>query len=123
MTTDFWQHRYEAVIPERLTAEEAAVVLDLITEDLDRFKQTLRSFVTTSDIVVCECADADCFAGSHGAEHWARAFWRATHVEDGEDDFIHLCTPCKVSREQRPDASRFAFEQMEDDGEEVAGDA
>lgn len=110
--SDFWQHRFEAVARD-LRPEAAAIVLDLLTEDADRFRQALRSLIATSDMVVCECAEADCLAGPHGGEHWARAYWRATQVEDGEDDYIHVCTPCKVSREQRPDASRIEFERMD----------
>ena len=121
-TNDFWQHRYEAVVTTRLTGEEAAAILDLMTEDPERFQEALRTFVTESDIVVCECSEADCLAGPHGTDHWARATWQAIHIEDSEDDYVHLCTPCKVSREQRPDGTRFRYEEMEDE-EEVAGDA
>jgi hypothetical protein len=36
-----WQERYLALVPEKLTAADAKVLLDLIEEDTGRFVQAL----------------------------------------------------------------------------------
>jgi hypothetical protein len=117
-----WQQRYDRVMRDRFTAEETALVLDLLYEDQARLEAALWEVVRQSDIVVCECADAECLAG-HASKHAAPACWRVTHIEDTEDDYVHLCTPCVASRDLKPDASRFRFEEIEEyRKEEVPGD-
>ena len=49
MRRDDWEDRYLAVIPERLSAADARVVLDLIQEDPERFIAALREFIHNSE--------------------------------------------------------------------------
>jgi hypothetical protein len=41
---DSWQERYLSVVPEKLTARDASIILDLIQEDTDRFVEALDAF-------------------------------------------------------------------------------
>ncbi len=45
---DIWEQRYLAVVPEKLTAEDATVLLDLIAEAPERFIAALREFIENS---------------------------------------------------------------------------
>ena len=45
---DSWEDRYLAVIPERLTGEDAKVLLDLIREQPERFMGALEEFIANS---------------------------------------------------------------------------
>ncbi len=45
---DSWEQRYLAVVPEKLTAEDAKVLLDLITEAPERFIGALNEFIENS---------------------------------------------------------------------------
>jgi uncharacterized protein (DUF1778 family) len=46
---DSWQERYLAVVPEKLTAVDAKVLLQLIEEDPKRFMEALDEFAAASD--------------------------------------------------------------------------
>jgi hypothetical protein len=47
---DSWEQRYLAVVPEKLTAEDARVLLDLIAEDTQRFVEALDEFAALSEV-------------------------------------------------------------------------
>jgi hypothetical protein len=44
-----WSDRYLSLIPERLTAEDARVLLVLIREDPERFMAALEEFIENSE--------------------------------------------------------------------------
>jgi hypothetical protein len=46
---DSWTERYLSVIPEKLTAADAKVLLDLIEEDPKRFLEALAEFAALSE--------------------------------------------------------------------------
>jgi hypothetical protein len=46
---DSWQERYLAVVPEKLTAADAKVLLELIEEDPKRFVEALDEFAALSE--------------------------------------------------------------------------
>jgi hypothetical protein len=48
---DAWEERYLAVVPEKLTAADARVLLDLIEEDPKRFVEALAEFASLSEEV------------------------------------------------------------------------
>jgi hypothetical protein len=48
---DSWEERYLSVIPEKLTAADAKVLLDLIEEDPKRFVEALAEFAVISEEV------------------------------------------------------------------------
>ena len=48
---DSWDERYQAVLPEKLTAADAKVLLDLIEEDPKRFVEALAEFAALSEKV------------------------------------------------------------------------
>ena len=54
---DSWEDRYLAVVPEKLTARDASILLDLIQEDTDRFVEALSALALTyeDNVVYCEC--------------------------------------------------------------------
>jgi hypothetical protein len=43
-----WEERYLSLIPERLSAEDAQVLLDLLREDQERFVAALQEFIENS---------------------------------------------------------------------------
>ena len=45
---DSWEDRYLSVVPEKLTADDARVLIDLMCEDPARFIGALREFVDNS---------------------------------------------------------------------------
>ena len=45
---DSWEQRYLAVVPEKLTAEDARLLLDLIAESPERFIDALQEFIENS---------------------------------------------------------------------------
>jgi hypothetical protein len=47
---DAWEERYLAVVPEKLTAAEARVMLELIEEDPKRFVEALDEFAALSQV-------------------------------------------------------------------------
>jgi hypothetical protein len=53
-----WTERYLSVVPERLTAEDARVLLALIEEDGERFISALEAFVANSEQPEDNQADA-----------------------------------------------------------------
>jgi hypothetical protein len=124
MPNDSWEQRYLAIVPEKLTARDASVLLDLIEEDAERFVEALAAFALSheEDFVCCECSPGNnpaCDAG-HPQRHIVEAEWRISEVDD-RDDFFYLCTPCKDSRVRAPGAQELSFEGLEN--EEVAEDA
>ena len=46
---DSWSERYLAVVPEKLTAEDARVLLDLIRESPEAFIAALQEFIENSE--------------------------------------------------------------------------
>jgi hypothetical protein len=48
---DTWQERYLALVPEKLTAADAKVLIELIEEDPQRFVEALEEFGALSDEV------------------------------------------------------------------------
>ena len=48
---DSWEQRYLAVVPEKLTAADAKVLIDLIEEDPQRFVEALSEFAALSEEV------------------------------------------------------------------------
>jgi hypothetical protein len=48
---DAWEERYQALVPEKLTAGDAKVLLELIEEDTGRFVQALVEFAALSEEV------------------------------------------------------------------------
>ena len=126
---DSWTERYLSVVPEKLMADDAQVILDLLREDPARFATALEEFVRLGDdTVVCECSPAvnpgcgsDTGFGSHAEGHLVPAEWRVA-PQDSPDDFVHLCTPCKAHLAGQPGAMNLSFELLEHDvpGWEVA---
>jgi hypothetical protein len=45
---DSWEQRYLSVVPEKLTAAEAQVLLDLIRENPEGFLGALQAFIKNS---------------------------------------------------------------------------
>ena len=45
---DSWSERYLAVVPEKLTAEDAQILLDLIRESPEGFLAALQEFIENS---------------------------------------------------------------------------
>ena len=45
---DSWTERYLSVVPERLTAEDAQILLDLIRESPEGFLAALQEFIVNS---------------------------------------------------------------------------
>jgi hypothetical protein len=41
---DSWEERYLSVVPEKLTAADARVLIDLMCEDPERLAQALQAF-------------------------------------------------------------------------------
>jgi hypothetical protein len=45
---DAWEERYLSVVPEKLTAEDARTLIELMREDPERFVAALQDFVHNS---------------------------------------------------------------------------
>ena len=127
---DSWEQRYLAIVPEKLTARDASVLLDLIEEDTDRFVEALSALALTfeDEVVYCECApdvNPGCILGDHSEGHMVPADWRVSEVAS-YDDFRYLCMRCKESFAQQTKAAEYRFEVIGDEtgtGEEGATDA
>ena len=128
---DSWEQRYLAVVPEKLTARDATVLLGLIEEDTPRFVEALSAFALTyhDEVVFCECApdiNPDCTLGDHSEGHMVPADWRVSEVAD-YSAFSYYCTRCKEAFARRPGAAEYRFEVLGDEthgyGEEGATDA
>ena len=116
---DSWAQRYLAIVPEKLTARDASILLDLIEEDTDRFVETLSVFAETFDdeVVYCECApdvNPGCLLGDHAEGHMVPADWRVSEAAS-YDDFRYLCTRCKESFAQQAKAAEYRFEVLGDE--------
>ena len=54
---DSWEERYLAVVPEKLTAGDAKVLLDLIAESPERFIGALQEFIENSQDEQVACGE------------------------------------------------------------------
>ena len=50
---DSWTARYLALVPEKLTAADARILIELIEEDPKRFVEALEEFAALSEEVCC----------------------------------------------------------------------
>ena len=127
---DSWEQRCLAIVPEKLTARDASVLLDLIEEDTDRFVEALSTLASDYDdeVVFCECApdvNPGCILGDHAEGHMVPADWRVSEAAS-YDDFRYLCTRCKESFAQQAKDGEYRFEVIGDETgprEEGAADA
>ena len=124
---DSWQQRYLAVVPEKLSARDASVILDLIQEDTDRFVEALSAFALTyeDNVVYCECSpgiNPGCPLGDHAQGHMVPADWRVSELGD-YDEFRYLCTACKEALARRPAAQdEYRFEVLGDETQRPGDD-
>jgi hypothetical protein len=125
---DYWERRYQALVPARLSSHDAMVLLGLLADDPERLGRALEALghdaveavqgkhaagdrfraLDATDEVLCECADPECLCG---AECGSAAGFEWGSVDA---DWQYLCYVCAVRLVERGTAPY---------GEEAAGDA